>query len=102
MYNTHMRIHSLYISLFTGTIAMTPLIASAQTLSMFVGFFNLFAGLMLVGSLLSFVAGFGLYLVRLGTIYRKDGLDIMMWGVAILFVLVVLLGIAEIVQHIFA
>jgi hypothetical protein len=83
-----------------GFIAI-PSIAYAQTVSRFVGFFNVFAGVMLVASLIAFVAGFGLYLVRLGTVYRKDGLDIMVWGIAILFVLVVLLGIAQIIQHFF-
>src|SRR5665213_3593881 len=68
------------------------------TLSTFLGFFNILAGLMLVAAVLSFVGGFIRYLVVLGNVKRKDGLVFMVWGIAILFVLVVLLGIVNILQ----
>ena len=58
------------------------------------GFFNLFIGLMLTVSILLFIGGFATYLVRLGTwpTYRTQAVEIMMWGVSVLFVLVVVLG----------
>jgi len=60
-------------------------------------FFNLFAGLMLTLSLVFFIGGFIIYLVRLGTwpTYREEAVELMKWGVAILFTLVVILGIQQ-------
>jgi len=60
-------------------------------------FFNLFAGLMLTASLILFLGGFAMYLVRLGTYptYREDALVYMQWGVSVLFALIVLLGVQQ-------
>ncbi|MBI5645031.1 hypothetical protein HY970_02925 [Candidatus Kaiserbacteria bacterium] len=67
----------------------------------FIGIFNIFVGLMLVASLLFMGAGLVLWWVRLGAwpSYRNDAIDIMKWGVTIMFVLVVLLGIAQLVNR---
>lgn len=61
------------------------------------GFFNLVAGLMLTASVLLFIGGFAVYLVRLGTwpTYRDEAVKAMEWGVAVLFVLVVLLAVQQ-------
>ncbi len=66
---------------------------TAQVLS----FFNLFIGLMLVASFLLFVGGFIQYLVRLGTwpTYRDEAIEMMQWGVSVLFTLIVLLAIQQ-------
>ena len=60
-------------------------------------FFNLFVGLMLTISLLLFIGGFIMYLVRLGTwpTYREEAVQIMMWGESILFTLVLILAIQQ-------
>ncbi len=68
------------------------------------GVFNLLVGLMLVASILFFVGGFIMYLVRLGTwpTYRDEAIDVMAWGVSILFTLIVLLAIQQfLARHIF-
>ena len=59
--------------------------------------FNLFAGVILTLSLVLFLGGFIVYLVRLGTwpTYREEAIHIMQWGVSILFVLIVVLGIQQ-------
>lgn len=69
-------------------------------LSTVIALFNIVVGLMLVISILLMVAGLGLWYVRLGTwpTYRDEAIEMMQWGVAILFVMVVLLGVAQFVQ----
>ncbi len=71
-----------------------------EGLQTIIGLFNIVAGLMLVSSILLMVGGLGVWYVRLGTFptYRDDAIVIMRWGVSILFVLVVLLGVAQYVQ----
>ena len=44
-------------------------------------------------SVLTLIGGFSLYMVRLGTEHRKEGIKIMEWGVVFLFVDVVLIFI---------
>src|SRR3989344_9367876 len=60
-------------------------------------FFNLFTGLMLTLSLVFFIGGFIIYLVRLGTwpTYREDAVELMKWGVSILFTLILILGVQQ-------
>ena len=60
-------------------------------------FFNLFAGVMLTLSLILFLGGFVMYLVRLGTwpTYRDEAITLMKYGVSTLFVLIVILGIQQ-------
>ena len=53
---------------------------------------------MIVPAFLFFIGGFIQYLVLLGTERRIEGLKLMHWGVMILFVLVVLLGIINALQ----
>ena len=61
-----------------------------ETLSIFlygvIGFFG-------AVSILAFVGGFVLYIIRLGTDRRREGLIIMEWGVTMLFVVVILIFI---------
>jgi hypothetical protein len=68
------------------------------TISILLGLFNVFAGVMVVASFLAFMGGFVRYLVLLGTERRKEGLVLMVWGIVILFVLVVLLAIVNFLQ----
>lgn len=69
-------------------------------LSTVIALFNIVVGLMLVISILAMGGGLMLWYVRLGTspTYRDEAIDYMRWAVAILFVLVVLLGVAQFVQ----
>lgn len=61
------------------------------------GYFNLLVGLMLVASLVLFLGGFVIYLVRLGTwpTYRDEAVKLMLYGVAVLFTLIALLAIQQ-------
>ncbi len=65
-----------------------------------ISLFNIIVGLMLVLSILFMSGGLMLWYVRLGTYptYREDTITMMKWAVSILFVLVVLLGVAQYVQ----
>ncbi len=65
-----------------------------------IALFNIVVGLMLVASMLFMGGGLMLWYVRLGTYptYRDRAIEMMQWAVAILFVLVVLLGVAQYVQ----
>ncbi len=69
-------------------------------LSTVIGIFNLLVGLMLTASILLMVGGLILWSVRLGIMpsYRDEAIKLMQWAVAILFVLVFLLYIAQFVQ----
>lgn len=69
-------------------------------LSTVIGLFNIIVGLMLVLSILIMGGSLMLWYVRLGTspTYRDEAIDYMRWAVSILFVLVVLLGVAQYVQ----
>jgi asparagine N-glycosylation enzyme membrane subunit Stt3 len=69
-----------------------------DTISTFLGFFNVCAGLLVVAAFLAFFGGFIRYLVVLGTERRKEGLKLMFWGITILFVLVVILGVINILE----
>ncbi len=65
-----------------------------------IALFNIIVGVMLVCAMLLMGGGLMLWYVRLGTYptYRDRAILIMQWAVAILFVLVVLLGVAQYVQ----
>lgn len=69
-------------------------------LSTVTALFNIVVGLMLVAAFLAMAGGLMMWYVRLGTwpTYRDEAIGVMQWGVAILFVLVVLLGVAQYVQ----
>jgi hypothetical protein len=96
-----MRSNLLRTAILTLSSLVVPLVVSAQTVSALLGFVNISAGIILVAALLPFFGGFIFYLVVLGNERRKNGLVLMVWGVLILFVLVVLLGIVKILQRIF-
>jgi len=67
------------------------------TTTQVLAFFNLFAGIMLTASIGLFIGGFIIYLVRLGTwpTYRESAVQLMMWGVSILFTLVLVLAVQQ-------
>lgn len=77
---------------------LVPAVASAQTITQVLSLFNVFAGVMLVVGILTFLGGFIGYLVLLGNEKRKEGLFVMVWGLAILFVLAILLGALKMLQ----
>ena len=67
------------------------------TTTQVLAFFNLFTGIMLSLSLGLFIGGFIVYLVRLGTwpTYREEAVEVMKWGVSILFTLVLILAVQQ-------
>ncbi len=82
-------------------VVLVPGIVSAQTLSAVAGVFNIFIGLMLVTAFLLFFGGLVVWFIRLGTspTHRDEAISIMEWAVAVLFILVVLLAIAQFIQN---
>jgi len=78
-------------------ILTLPYAASAQSLTQAAGLFNIFVGLMLVAALLTYGLAFVMWVSRLGTwpSNRTEAIKIMEWAVAILFVLIVLLGVVQ-------
>lgn len=80
-------------------VLFAPQLALAQTISQMIGLFNILVGLMLVSAFLAMCGGFIVYLVRMGNNNRDEGLNYMMWGVTILFVLIILLAVVQLVQH---
>lgn len=70
-----------------------PASAHALTLTQVAELFNIFVGLMLTVGLLIYFAGLGVYFSRLGTWpnHRDKAIKIMEWGIAVLFVLIVIL-----------
>jgi len=79
-----------------------PLSVSAQSIGQVAGLFNIVTGLMVVAGITVFVGGFIEYLAHLGTDIRDRGIRMMEWGVVILFVLILVLGVVHLVQNIFA
>ena len=77
----------------TGTPGITGF-----TFSQAFGFFNVVVGLMIVAAFLLFFGGLTGHLTRLGLESRIEGLNVMYYGVTVLFVLVVLLGIVHFLQ----
>lgn len=71
---------------------------SGITLQSLVGLFNIFVGLMLTASILLFGTGLCVWIIRLGTIHREDGIHIMVWAVNVLFVLVIVLALVQFFQ----
>lgn len=70
-----------------------PLAAMAQVVTQVVNLVNLFSGILIASSIVFFGGGFILYLSRLGRPYRDVGLNIMQWGVTMLFIAVVVVGL---------
>lgn len=75
-----------------------PGLAHAQTVSEVIGLFNIVTGIIFVCAFTTFGGGLISYGVNFGNAERIQGIKLMEWGVAILFVLVVLLGIAQFLQ----
>lgn len=69
-----------------------------MTLLQVLGLLNVFVGLFLVASMLMFGGGFIVWIARLGTMHREEAIKLMEWGVVILFVLVVLLGLVRLIE----
>ena len=88
------------ISAFLAT-ALVPEPALALTLVQIAELFNIFVGLMLTAAVLVFFGGLWGYFARLGTwpSHRDHAIKVMEWGVAILFVLVVILAIVQFFQR---
>lgn len=84
-------------------VLATPFLAQAQVgvVSQIVGIFNIFVGVMLTVALMVYAIGFVMWIIRLGTwpSYRTEAIRVMEWSVAILFTLVVLLGIVQFFQR---
>lgn len=77
-----------------------PGLAHAQTTGVpeIIGLFNIVTGLMFVCAFAMFGGGFISYGVNFGNSERVKGIKLMEWGVATLFVLVVLLGVVQFLQ----
>lgn len=86
---------------FAALLIFMPLPVFAQTFVQFAELFNIFAGLMLAAGILVFVGGLGSYFFQLGTwpSPRDHSIKVMEWGVAILFVLIIILGIVQYFQR---
>ena len=63
------------------------------------GLLDIVAGLLLVAALLTFGAGLSTYFSRLALAKRNESILTLEWGVRLLFVLVLVLGIVEYVQQ---
>lgn len=79
-----------------GAGAIAP--GAADVVSQTLGLFNIFVGLMIVAAALCFFGGLITWAVLLGTVRRVMGIRIMEWGVAILFVLAILLAVVQFFQ----
>jgi len=94
------RISAGLSGIFTAASLVVPQSALALSLVEVAELFNIFVGFMLTASLLVFFVGLWVYFTRLGTwpSNRDQGIKIMEWGVALLFVLVVILAVVQFFQ----
>lgn len=74
-------------------LVAVPAAASAQVVYQVTSLFDLFSGLLVAGSIVFFLGGFTLYLARLGRIYRTEGINLMQWGVSMLFLFILIVGL---------
>jgi hypothetical protein len=81
-------------------LLLAPSVCFAQTLSAWVGLFNIMVGLMLVAAFLFYGAGLIVWAVRLNTFptNRDFAIELLQWAVTILFVLIILLFIVQFTQ----
>jgi cytochrome c oxidase subunit IV len=88
------------ISTLIAATVVLPFAASAEVvnISEVTGLFNILVGFMFVAAVSTFVGGIISYMVDFGNHERLKGIGLMEWGVAILFTLVVLLGIVQFIQ----
>jgi len=100
-----MRFASLSLRAFGLFVAVSsvlmPNTADAMTLVQVAELFNIFVGLVLTMSILIYFGGLGMYFSRLGTWpnNRDVAIKIMEWGVAVLFVLIVILTVVQYFQR---
>jgi hypothetical protein len=78
-------------------VACMPAEVSAMTFVQVLQLFNIFVGIFLTATILVFCTGLFVYFARLGTwpSHRDQAIQILEWGVGMLFVLVVLLAIVQ-------
>jgi hypothetical protein len=92
------------VPLISILLYVLPSLAFASTttdiLSQVSGLFYIIVGLAVVMAVLLMGAGIILWAARLGTdeTYRDQAIDLMEWGVATLFTLILVLGIVEFIQ----
>lgn len=70
-------------------------------LETFVILMHALAGVAGALSVIVFAWGFVVYLTRLGTERRLEGIHIMEWGVALMFSALVVIGVLRLGQHLF-
>ena len=89
-----------YLTAFAFFAVFMPTVVSAMTLVQFLGLFHLFVGVYITATLGIFAVGVFVYFARLNTwpSHRDLAIRILEWAVAMLFVLVVLLGIVQFFQ----
>ena len=78
-------------------VALTLLPGSVSALSLVqtLGFLDIFIGLFLTLSMVLFVAGLVIYFTRYGTVHRADAFKYTQWAIALLFVIIVVLGLVH-------
>ncbi len=81
--------------------ALLPYTCDAFTVVQFLNLFNIFIGLYLTATLMMFGVSLIVYFARLGTwpSHRDTAVKGMEWGVAMLFVLVVLVAIVQLFER---
>lgn len=82
-----------------STVTESAATGGAFSMSAALGLFNIIVGLMIVAAFLLFFGGFIGYITRLGLVGREQGLHYMNWGVTVLFVLIILIGIVQYFQR---
>lgn len=82
-------------------VSLLPEPASAVTLVQVFGVFHLFVGLFVTATFFVFVTGVFVYFSRLGTwpTHRDTAIEVMEWGIVMMFVLLVILGLVKFFQH---
>lgn len=88
----------LAVRMFVAAVFIVPSAASAMTLVKFFGFLNILVGLFLTLALILYGAALIVYFTRFGCPNRMEALDLVEWAIAILFILIVLLGIVQYFQ----
>lgn len=76
-----------------------PQLVFALSLNKILGYLEIFVGLFLTASIIMFAGALLTYFTRYGTPRRADVFPYMEWAIAIIFVLIVLLGIIEFFQE---
>ena len=88
-------INSRIITTLIALIFLAPQAAYALSVSKILGYLEIFIGLFLTVSIILFVGALIVYFTRYGTPRRADVFPYMEWAIAIVFVLIVLLGLIK-------